>query len=114
MFITQLLIWCLIVYGITQIVVEATIFSKLRSVLSRNISFLGKLISCFLCSSVWISFILSVTLYSPTAQLWPHLLSLEFPATDIPMGWFVTMFLDGILGSSIVWFLYCIENKLTR
>lgn len=116
MFVTHLLIWCLIIYGITQIIVEASIFSWLRNALLKRKnpvdSFFGKLISCFLCASVWISFILSATLYSPTEELWPHLASLDI--LSISVGGVVTTFLDGMLGSSIVWFLYCIESKLTR
>lgn len=105
MFTAQLIVWSFIVYGITQIIVEAKIFAPIRNWLNYSrfsfFNFFGTLLSCFLCTSVWVSFILSALLYSPTSTLWPELNN-------------SSIFLDGMLGSCIVWFLYCIENKLNR
>ena len=112
MFTTQLLVWSFIVYGITQIIVEAKIFAPLRDWFNYNrfgfFRWFGSLLSCFLCTSVWVSFILSASLYSPTLELWSNLLSTNV----LNLG--VNTFLDGMLGSCIVWFMYCIESKLSK
>lgn len=84
------------VYGITQIITEAKIFEWLRKLLSKN--WLGSLVSCFLCTSVWISFAFSYFVYS---------LSSHF--TNI-----LSVFLDGMFLSAIVWFLYVIESKMSK
>lgn len=103
LFLLQTFIWALAIYGITQIITEATIFEWLRDELSNSQdkvnNFFGKLVSCFLCCSVWVSFLLSAWVFSPSATLWPHM----------PFGSF---FIDGMIGSTIVWFLHIYENKL--
>lgn len=103
LFLLQTVIWSLAIYGITQIITEATIFEWLRSTFSNSKNdvdkFFGKLISCFLCCSVWVGFLLSVWVWSPSSILWP----------EIPFG---NVFIDGMIGSTIVWFLHIYENKL--
>lgn len=103
LFILKTFFWSLAVYGITQIITEATIFEWLRDGLSNSdngiVNFFGKLVSCFLCCSVWVSFALSF-LYSPSFELWPN----------VNYG---SWFIDGMIGSTIVWFLHVLENRLS-
>jgi hypothetical protein len=98
LFLLQTVLWSFAVYGITQIITEATIFEGLRNRL-ENVKFFGKLVSCFLCASVWISFLLSAWIFSPASLLWPYLSLFE------------SVFIDGMIGSTIVWFLHIYENK---
>lgn len=98
-FVLQTFVWALAIYGITQIITEATIFEKVRDKISESSVFFGKLVTCFLCASVWISFLLSIWAFSPSFILWPHL-------------GYTSIFIDGMIGSTIVWFLHVIENKL--
>lgn len=101
-FLLQVFVWIFIIYGITQIVVEAQIFAWLRDGLatSRIIFFrwLSYLVKCFLCSSVWVSFILGYLVFSPTAVFWP-------------LTAFQNAFLDAMFGSALVWFMHIMEFK---
>ncbi len=102
-FLIQTVLWSLAIYGITQIITEASIFENVRNFLTdsnnRIFNFFGKLVSCFLCASVWVSFLLSVWVFSPSLFFWPYLSIGSF-------------FIDGMIGSTIVWFLHIYENKL--
>jgi hypothetical protein len=100
LFLIQTVLWALAIYGITQIITEATIFEWLRNRLTPY-KFFGKLVTCFLCASVWISFFLSAWVFSPSAVLWSDLYMIE------------STFIDGMIGSTIVWFLHVYENKLS-
>lgn len=84
----------LVLYNITQIIVESILFSKVR-----KIKILNLLLSCFLCTSVWISFILSFFLFNYAEYLGYNRFS-----------WFF----NGMFFSSIAWFLHLIEGKLTH
>lgn len=88
------------VYGITQIITEAKIFAWLRKGLTNT--WLGDLVSCFLCTSVWVSFVFSYFVYSPAEEL----VNTNFQFTNV--------FLDGMFLSALVWFFYVIESKLSR
>lgn len=103
-FLLQVFVWSLTIYGITQIVTEATIFEWFRVWLKTGTNavrhFLSKLVSCFLCTSVWISGLLSVWIFSPSSILWP----------DVSV--FESAFIDAMFGSTIVWFMHLYENKI--
>lgn len=88
------------VYGIAQIITEATIFEWVRNKLSGT--WFGGLVNCFLCTSVWVSFGFSYFVYSAASDI----LSTEFQL--------VSVFLDGMFLSALVWFFYVIESKLSR
>lgn len=55
-------------YGLTVIIVESDIVEPIRNILSP-IPLLGKLVSCFMCTSVWVSAFVSFALYSITGEL---------------------------------------------
>jgi len=88
------------VYGITQIITEAKIFAWLRTRLSDTL--LGDLVNCFLCTSVWVSFVFSYFVYSLASELF----DINFEVANV--------FLDGMFLSALVWFFYVIESKLSR
>lgn len=96
-----LLIWILIAYGMTNILVYGSIFSVPRDLIkawgeTENVplqgffKFISDLISCVMCTSTWVGFFLSVVFYSPT-----HIM---FNSPE----WF-SIFLDGMLASGAVW-----------
>lgn len=103
--IMQLFVWSAIIYGVTQIVVQSTLFTPLRAYLQTSrfsfLRLLYKLITCFLCTSVWVGFIMSLLLYSPTQELW---------SPNIILG----TFFDGMLASCIIWFMYNIEHYISK
>ena len=105
LFLLKSFVWVFIIYGISQIITEASIFSWLRDALTDSkfklFNVLGKLVTCFLCTSVWVAFSLGAFAYSPTAELWPHLNN------------GANIFLDGMYGSTFAWFLYMAEAKLS-
>lgn len=49
-----IILFCITVYGFTNILVYGSIFSGLRSFLRNNISVLGDLMSCMMCLSFWV------------------------------------------------------------
>lgn len=81
------------IYNITQILSESYFFKPFRDLFKQRISFLYELTTCFLCTSVWISFGFQYL----------------FPEFNLHGNWFLnTMFF-----SCCVWFIHVIENKLT-
>jgi len=55
----EILLFAICVESITEILVSSAIFFDFRLFVSKNSKFLGKLISCGYCSSVWVSLIVS-------------------------------------------------------
>ena len=70
-----MLIWLLAAYGMSNILVYGSIFQGMRdsinnwgnSMLPFNGvgKFIGDLLSCMMCTSVWVGFFLSISYYSP-------------------------------------------------
>jgi len=86
----KLILWSIIAYGMTSIIVWGTIIETPREWIKNHIKFLGKLISCVLCTATWIGFILSISLGGLTNQFF-----------DIH--WIPTIFFDGMFTAGIVW-----------
>lgn len=97
----QLLIWILVSYGMTNILVYGKIFNSQRDWIrkqsdSKNIfqssifGFIAELISCVLCTSTWVGFFLSLTLMSP---------ALVYLDTNV----YYSIFIDGMLSAGAVW-----------
>ena len=74
----------------TSIIVWGSIFEIPREWISKQSKFFGELISCVLCTSTWIGFILSVSLGGLTNQVF-----------DIH--WIPTIFFDGMFTAGVVW-----------
>lgn len=98
---TQLLIWVLVAYGMSNILVYGKIFNKQRDWIhkqadSSNIfqssifGFISELISCMMCVSVWTGFFLSFTYFSPSFVL-------------LDANYYYSIFIDGMLASGAVW-----------
>jgi hypothetical protein len=90
--------WALAGYGITQIITDSSIFRPIRKLLRNTV--LSELVTCFLCSSVWVMGGLSAFLYSPSAEIF------QFNNYHIA----VYIFTDAMMGSAILWFMRLIEN----
>jgi hypothetical protein len=92
-------VWLMVVYGITQIVADAGITRPLkdRMLTLPVLSFVARMMDCFLCASVWVSFFVSLSVWSPTATVFES--DAQF-------------FLDGMFGSACLWFLRGIESLL--
>ena len=100
----NLLLFILVAYGITNILVYSSIFYNMRLFIIDKSKFLGDLIQCMMCTSVWVGFLLSIIIFSPTKN---------YLNTPIPL----SIFIDGMLASGSVWIINSIveffeENRL--
>ena len=97
---TQLLIWLIAAYGMTQILVYGSIFSEQRDWIhtwgANQLSpfqgigkFISGLISCVMCTSTWVGFLMSF-IWSP----WMNMFDVN-PIFGV--------FFDGMLASGGVW-----------
>jgi hypothetical protein len=97
----NLVIWAMVAYGMTNILVYGSIFGGLRQSIHNwgnnelaPFNFLGKflsgLISCVLCTSTWVGFFLSLAYFSPNADL-------------IGLNKILSVFFDGMLSAGLVW-----------
>ena len=97
----QLLIFMLVAYGMTTILVYGSIFNGLRQSIhnwgnSDHIAFNGlgnfisELIKCILCTSTWVGFFLSLIFFSPIHNF-------------IGLNEYVSVFFDGMLSAGSVW-----------
>jgi hypothetical protein len=113
----NLVIWAIVAYGMTNILVYGSIFNGLRrkihkwgnneySFLYGLGAFLSGLISCVLCTSTWVGFFLSLAYFSPNTEL-------------IGLNKFLSVFFDGMLSAGFVWAINAIiewfeENRPTN
>ena len=114
----QLVIFMLVAYGMTTILVYGSIFNGLRnaihiagnddsSILIRPVfKFISELIKCMLCTSTWVGFFLSLTMFSPIHNL-------------IGLNEYFSVFFDGMLSAGSVWAINAIvewfeENRLSN
>jgi hypothetical protein len=102
MILLKIIFQVIVLYQITQIISESKITRPLRTYLSGKQSlvarFLYELISCFLCTSVWVGFILTPLLFDFAKYL----------GYDT-----VTWFWNGLFFSCITWFLHVWEQSKT-
>lgn len=104
----EIIYWILIVYGTTQIIAESYAFKWFRDIWEFSVytKVFSILFRCVLCTSTWISFIYSKLVFSPFEYIYNYKLIMN--------GINISIFLDGMFGSAIVWLIYCIENRLTK
>lgn len=106
----DLLIFALMAYGITNILVYGSIFNKFRDVIGvndENPGFFGKLFGCMMCLPFWVGIFLSLTIYSPT-----YMLDGDASMYLIPDSMYrpFTIFLDGCLTSGLVWLIHTLQE----
>ena len=98
---TQLILWMIMSYGISNILVYGSIFNKPRNFIikqsenDKNILkdffvFLREMLSCMMCTPTWVGFFFGIFLYSPVEKI------LEVTP-------YVSWFFDGMLASGSVW-----------
>lgn len=105
----SIFIFVLTVYGITNIAVFGAIFDSLRLYfLKISPNFLGKMITCPMCASTWVGFILSsVFIFWGLPQLSP------FTSIGLDVKW-LCIFLDGCFASGTTWFIHTIQEYFER
>lgn len=93
----KLLVWVLVSYGISNIVVYGKIFDPVRNILQKNIEnkyikFIYEMTECMMCFSTWLGFFLGIFFFSPSHEF------LEFHRI-------YSWFFDGVLASGSVWII---------
>ena len=96
----QLLLWMVMAYGISNILVYGSIFNGPRNFINKwgdskyplngFGAFLSKMLSCMMCCSVWVGFFYGIFLYSPVHEL-------------LGVHNYYSWFFDGMLASGSVW-----------
>jgi len=100
----KLLIYILITYGASNIVVFSTIFEGIRKWLKKNSpNFLGELINCMICFPFWFGVLLSIIIYSPSIEM-----------LGVRGGIILGAFLDGCLASGSVWLIHTIQESIEK
>jgi len=99
--ITQLLLWMVMAYGMTNIIVYGSIFNGPRNAINRWAEneftpfngfwvFVSNMIKCMMCASTWIGFFFGIFLYSPVHEI-------------LGVTPWASWFFDGMLASGSVW-----------
>ena len=106
-----LFIYVIICYGIANTIIYAHgpfhCFDKMHEIAKKIHPQLDEMLSCFICSWLWLGFGMSVfnLLVIPTISFTPMAmvyLPLEY--------WYITVFLDGAFVSSSNWLINTIQN----
>ena len=113
----ELVIWAMVAYGMTNILVYGSIFNGVRNGIHNWGNnehmpfnglgkFLSSLISCVLCTSTWVGFFLSIAYFSPNTNL-------------IGLNKVLSVFFDGMLSAGLVWTINSVvewfeENRLSN
>lgn len=99
----ELIVFLLISYGISNIVIFSTIFKGWREFwLKHSPNFFGKLFTCMICLPFWVGILLSYIVFSITES---------FLGVD---NFYINLFLDGCLTSGGVWLIHTIQEKLEK
>lgn len=99
--ITQLLLWMVMAYGLSNILVYGSIFNGPRGYIFKQaderkgfftdfFKFLKGMLSCMMCTPVWVGFFFGIFLYSPVHEM--------LGVTN-----WVSWFFDGLFASGAVW-----------
>lgn len=107
------LLFILVAYGFSNIVVFGSIFQGLRDFLDRiSPNFWGKLFSCMMCFPTWAGFFLSLTFFSPT--IYYGLGDINFFNLFTISNKYSSIFFDGVLASGSVWFIHTVQEMFER
>jgi hypothetical protein len=97
---TQLVLWSIMAYGITNIVVYGSIFSGPREFIRKwsesglpfnsMATFIKNMTSCPMCFGTWFGFFAGIFLYSPVHEI-------------LGVNPYFSWFFDGMLSSGAVW-----------
>ena len=97
---TQLVLWMIMAYGLSNIVVYGSIFNGPRNFINKwgdskyplngFGKFLSKMISCMMCFGFHCGWFLSILVYSPVHEI-------------LGVNTFASWFFDGMLASGSVW-----------
>ena len=98
---TQLFLWVLLAYGMSNILVYGSIFSGPRDFINEMAAnetklfhgfwvFLSDMLKCMMCAPTWVGFFFGIFLYSPVHEI-------------LGVNEYVSWFFDGMLASGGTW-----------
>jgi len=98
---TQLFLWVLLAYGMSNILVYGSIFSGPRDLINKWAAnetklfhgfwvFLSDMLKCMMCAPTWVGFFFGIFLYSPVHEI-------------LGVNEYVSWFFDGMLASGGTW-----------
>lgn len=93
------LIFALIGYTITSVIVESKLFEPIRSLFEFS-KLTARLVNCQLCMSIWVSVALSYWVILP----------IDIHTTSC----YEMVFLNSMVGSALIMFLFYFENFLNK
>ncbi len=101
------LLFILVSYGFSNIVVYGSIFSGMRDFFVKiSPNFWGTLVNCMVCFPTWVGFFLSLVFFSPTEYY--GLGDMVIPSI------FTSVFFDGILASGSTWLIHTFQEMCER
>ncbi len=100
-----LLLFILVCYGTTNIIVNGSIFNKFRELSNKIHPMLGKLFSCMRCTATWVGFAISSIFI---------LCSMETPCSIITPNIYIVIFMCGMISSGTVWLLHTIQEYFDK
>lgn len=100
---TQLILWMVMAYGMSNILVYGSIFNGPRNKINDLASkewvnfhgfwvFLSDMLKCMMCTPTWLGFFFGIFLYSPIHEL-------------LGVNPFISWFFDGMLASGSTWMI---------
>ena len=111
----KLLIFILIAYGMSNILVYGSIFKKWRNFWEEvSPNFWGTLFTCMICLPTYLGFLGSSLIWSPTEYYGIVNSGLSFFSLFIIPKGLISVFLDGCLTSGAVWLLHTIQEAIER
>ena len=105
----NVLLFLLVGYGISNIIVFGSIFESMRNWFQRwSPNFFGQLTSCMICLPTWVGFILSYGL-----SLLGYTNLTPFGSLGLDNIW-LRVFLDGCLTSGVVWLIHTLQEHFEK
>jgi hypothetical protein len=98
-------------YGLTNILVFGKIFDTPRAWIIKKIPFLKGLLTCMMCLSTWVGMLASFFFWSPVMSLKLENMILNW---HYGMLYPLSIFLDGMFTSGIVWIIHTIQESFER
>jgi hypothetical protein len=100
---TQLFLWMVMIYGLSNILVYGSIFNTPRNFINKLAArdhtpfkdfwvFLSDMLKCMMCAPTWVGFFMGIFLYSPVNQF------LEVTP-------YISWFFDGLVASGSTWII---------
>lgn len=111
----NLLLFILIAYGISNILIFGSIFNGWRTFWEKhNPSFFGALFTCMICLPTYVGFIGSWLIWSPTEFYGVVTSELNIlNIFTIPKS-LISVFLDGCLTSGTVWLIHTLQERMEK